>query len=152
MKKLITILLLSFASLQAQNKFGNDYVFASDNFIEVDKQYHFIGGFVFAPVGYFLGLDLYDGNRSKAIWTGVAVGTGVGLVKEITDINKTGFSADDLVWTFAGAVAGSWITDKIHYPNYVRNKKEKDKVAQLEAERVSRLTDEEKLIEVISKR
>ena len=74
MKKLITILLLSFASLQAQNKFGNDYIFASDNFIEVDKQYHFIGGFIFAPIGYFYGLEKFDGDRSKAIWTGVALG------------------------------------------------------------------------------
>jgi len=152
MKKLITILLLSIGSLQAQNKFGNDYIFASDNFIEVDKQYHFIGGFIFAPIGYFYGLEKFDGDRSKAIWTGVALGTGVGLVKEITDINKTGFNTTDLVWTIVGATASTWITDKIHYPNYVRNRKEKEKVAQLEAERVSRLTDEEKLIEEISKR
>ena len=149
MNKLITILLLSIGTLQAQSKFGNDYIFASDNFIEVDKQYHFIGGFVFAPIGYFYGLEKFDGDRSKAIWTGVALGTSIGVVKEFTDINTTGFNTDDLVWTFAGSVVSSWITDKIHYPNYVRNRKEKEKVAQLEAERVSRLTDEEKLIEAI---
>ena len=149
MNKLITILLLSIGTLQAQSKFGNDYIFASDNFIEVDKQYHFIGGFIFAPIGYFYGLEKFDGDRSKAIWTGVALGTSIGVVKEFTDRNTTGFNTDDLVWTFAGAVVSSWITDKIHYPNYVRNRKEKEKVAQLEAERVSRLTDEEKLIEAI---
>ena len=151
MRKLFKILIIALLPIlgNAQQESSLGWMFINTNTIDADKQAHFVGGFIFAPVGYFLGLDLYDGDRSKAIWTGVAVGTGVGLVKEITDINKTGFNTNDLVWTMIGATASTWITDKIHYPNYVRNRKEKEKVAQLEAERVSRLTDEEKLIEVI---
>ena len=44
---------------------------------------------------------------------GIGVGVGVNLVKEMTDINKTGFSTDDLVWGTFGAVTSTFITDLI---------------------------------------
>lgn len=152
MKKFFTMLLLTLTmsmTMQAQNEtgFGNDFIFASDNFVDIDKQYHFVGGAGFGFVGYLAGLDIYDGDRVKAIWTGVGVGTGVGLVKELTDIGKTGFSTDDLMWTFVGAAVSTWITDKIHYPNYLERKKEE--VAEMERQRVANLTDEERLLEQI---
>ena len=150
MRILALILLIAIGTLQAQSKFGDDYIFASDNFVAIDKQYHFLGGFAFAPAGYLYALQKYNGNRSKAIWTGVALGTSIGVVKEFTDRNTTGFNTDDLVWTFAGSVVSSWLMDKIHYPNYV--KQQKKKIAELEAKRLAMLTDEEKLIEIINKR
>lgn len=135
------------AILPAQNEsgFGNDYIFASDNFIQIDHQYHFVGGGIFGGIGYLAGLEIYEGDRSKAIWTGVGVGTGVGLMKELTDIGKTGFDTTDLMWTFVGATVSTWITDKIHYPNY--KKRQLEKIAEMEKQRLSQLSDEEKLLE-----
>ena len=130
---------------QNDKGFGNDYIFASNNFIDIDKQYHFVGGAGFGFVGYLAGLDIYDGDRVKAIWTGVATGTGVGLIKEVTDIGKSGFNTNDLAWTFVGAVVSTWITDKIHYPNY--KKRQKEEIAELERQRIASMTDEERLLD-----
>lgn len=150
MKRLFIALMMVFtlsSTAQQGSGFGNDFIFASDNFVSIDKQYHFVGGAIFAMPGYFLGLDLYDGDRTKAIWTGVGVGTGAGLMKELTDIGKTGFSTDDLMWTFVGAAVSTWITDKIHYPNYIERKRQE--VIELEKQRRASLTDEERLLEDI---
>jgi len=138
MKKLLFALALTmtlFVSAQ-ETGFGNDFIFASDNFIEIDKQYHFVGGFIFGGVGYMLGLDLYDGDRSKAIWTGVAVGTGVNLMKEVTDISKTGFNTNDLAFGIVGSVVSSWLTDKLLYPKYKSRQLKK-------LEELKRLDDEQ---------
>lgn len=145
MKKLLTLLIITFTLSLSSQTFGNDYIFASDNFIKVDYQYHFVLGGVFGSVGYIAGLNIYEGNRSKAIWTGVAVGTGVNLVKEITDISKTGFNTNDLMWGFVGATVSSWIIDKIHYPNW--KNRQLEKIKKLEEKRLSSMTDEEKLLE-----
>ena len=104
MKKLILISAILFSiNLQSQ----------SFNKIEDDKIQHFIFGGAFAMPSYFLGWDASGGNRTTAIWTGIGVGVGVNLVKEMTDINKTGFSTDDLVWGTVGAVTSTFITDLI---------------------------------------
>lgn len=152
MKRLfIALMMLMTLSISSQESgFGNDYIFASDNFIRIDHQYHFIGGGIFGSVGYMAGLDIYDGDRSKAIWTGVGVGTGVGLIKELTDISKTGFDTTDLAWTFVGATVSTWITDKLHYDNYMERKRKE--VEELENERLASLTDEERMLEEINKR
>lgn len=119
MKKLLLLLVLAltFTTSNAQT-FGDDYLFASDNFVEIDKQYHFVGGAIFGSVGYMLGLDLHDGDRSKAIWTGIQVGTGVNLLKEVTDIGGSGFNTTDLAFGIVGSVASAWLTDKLLYPKY----------------------------------
>lgn len=132
MKKLLLLLVLAltFTTTNAQT-FGDDYLFASNNFVEVDKQYHFVGGAVFGSIGYMLGLDLHDGDRSKAIWTGIQVGTGVNLMKELTDIGKTGFNTSDLAFGIVGSVTSAWLTDKLLYPKY-KSRQEK-KLAELKA-------------------
>jgi hypothetical protein len=113
MEKLTLILFLAIGIIQAQNKFGEDYIFASDNFIEVDKQYHFVFGGLSSTVGYFMGWELSKENRRTAIWTGIGMGTSVNVLKEITDINKTGFSMEDVAFGALGAVVGTLVTDLI---------------------------------------
>jgi len=104
MKKLILISAILFSiNLQSQ----------SFNTIEDDKIQHLAFGALAGVPGYFLGWDASGGNRTTAIWSGIGLGLGFNLVKEITDINKTGFSTDDLVWGTFGAVTSTFITDLI---------------------------------------
>jgi hypothetical protein len=149
MKKLLLVLVLSISvfnlTAQEDSGFGNEYIFASSNFIELDHQYHFMAGAGFAFVGYLGGLRYYDGDRSKAIWAGITIGLSANIVKEVTDINKTGFNTTDIVWGLAGAALSTYITDKIHYPNW--KARQKAEIAEMEKERISLLTEDEKLLE-----
>jgi hypothetical protein len=150
MKKLLFILVLFYSTVsfsQTPKGFGNDYIFASDNFIDIDKQYHFSAGAFFAFTGYLWALEYHDGDRDKAKVTGVIFGTVPNLMKEVTDIGKTGFDTNDLAFGVLGAVISVWVTDKIHYPNYMQRKKQE--IAEMEKLRISLLTDDEKLLEQI---
>jgi len=152
MKNLFYLMLLVSGLSFGQQTFGEDYIFVSSNVVDSDSQYHFVSGGAFAIPGYFLGLDLYDGNRNKAVWTGVAVGTGANLLKEITDIGKTGFSADDLMWGFAGSVVSSYIMDKLYYPAYQKRKdREKLAIEIMKQKELDGMSDEERLLNSISK-
>jgi len=104
MKKLVLITAILFSiNLQSQ----------SFNKIEDDKIQHFVFGGLAGTPGYFLGWDASGGNRTTAIWSGIGLGFGFNLIKEGTDINKTGFSFDDLAWGTFGAVTSTLITDLI---------------------------------------
>lgn len=131
MKKQLIILAMLLTGWVANAQFLEDYIFASDNFIAVDKQYHFVGGAGFATVGYFMGYELSGGKRSTAIWTGIATGTGVNLIKEITDISKTGFNTSDLSFGIVGSVVGTLITDVIFNRKNGYVSKEKRKLEQI---------------------
>jgi hypothetical protein len=88
-------------------------LFASDNFIEEDKQYHMVFGALAAVPGYYMGWELSNGNRSTAIWVGIALGTCVNVGKELTDIGKTGFSMEDVAFGAIGAALSTLATDLI---------------------------------------
>jgi hypothetical protein len=90
---------LIFLTSFAQAQWLEDSVFVSRHVMDVDKQYHFVLGGLFAIPGYFLGENLGIGGIEGAIITG----TGVGLLVEISDINSTGFDMTDLFITTAGA-------------------------------------------------
>lgn len=132
MRKLLLLLAIVMTFSVSAQTFGNDYLFASDNFIEVDKQYHFVGGAIFGSIGYMLGLDLHNGDRSKAIWTGIQIGTAVNLLKEVTDISSTGFNTTDIAFGIVGSVASTWLTDKLLYPKY--KSREQKKLEKIKAE------------------
>tara|TARA_R110000851_G_scaffold330328_1_gene503046 strand:- start:1280 stop:1723 length:444 start_codon:yes stop_codon:yes gene_type:complete len=147
MKKLLLVVAIMLTlNMSAQGGFGNDYIFAPDNFVPIDQQYHFVGGFIFGGAGYFLGLDIHKGDRKKAIWTGIAVGTGANVLKELTDISKTGFNATDVAWGFAGAVASTWITDLIFHDRYkVVQQNRKDRAKRYEKRKTDELKIKEKI-------
>jgi len=148
MKKLLLgLMLLLSVSATSQSKFGDDYLFASDNFIQVDHQYHVVLGGIFAVPGYFIGLDITDGDRPKAIAIGTGIGTGVNILKETTDIGKTGFNTTDVLWGALGAYTSAWLTDKVFYNNWRDNKRRE--IEELGKEYQASLTDEEKLLQNI---
>ena len=95
---------------------------------EVDKVHHTIGGGMFGTVGYFLGHDAFNGDRSSAIWTGIGVGVGVNVMKEITDIPSTGFSVEDVAFGALGAIVSTFVTDAIFQSEGSRKRREAKRI------------------------
>ncbi|MFT5875745.1 MAG: hypothetical protein ACI8WT_004741 [Clostridium sp.] len=140
MKKII-ILLLLFSSIS----FAQGEIFASNEFIRSDYQKHFSVSTIVGSAGYLMGLSIHDGDRSRAIWTGGATGISVNIIKELSDIQTTGFDTNDIVWGFAGAIIGSYLMDKLYYPAW--EKRRGKKARELEVMKISDLmTDEEKFL------
>lgn len=148
MKKALLALIIILSSLvnsvEAQ-KFGEDYYYVSDSFISVSHQEHSLLGAAFGVPGYFIGLDITDGDRGKAILIGGGIGGAANLLKEVTDIGKTGFNVTDILFGWAGGTASAWASDKLFYNNWRENKRQE--VEELEAQRIASLTDEEKLLD-----
>lgn len=71
-----------------------------------DKQAHLAFSYTFGVAGNGIVWDL-TGNKTLALFSGVALGTGIGLAKELYDKNRTGFSTEDLKYDILGAVLGS---------------------------------------------
>lgn len=97
------------ATLQAQT----GWLLLDDKTIPLDKQTHIVAGGAAGSVGYTLGYSWSKGNRSTATWTGIGFATVLGTIKELNDINTTGFDRDDLFSTIIGGVASTFITDLI---------------------------------------
>ena len=94
MKKLITILFFIPLFCNAQ--------------LAQDKQAHLAFSYVFGVAGNGIVWEL-TGNKTLAFGSGVLLGSGIGVAKELYDRNKTGFSTADLKYTILGSVAGSFI-------------------------------------------
>lgn len=71
-----------------------------------DKEAHLAFGTFFGVAGNGIVWEL-TGNKTLAFGSGVLLGSGVGIAKELYDKNRTGFSNQDLKYTIAGAILGS---------------------------------------------
>lgn len=85
-------------------------MFINENTIPLDKQAHFAGGALFAVGGYSLGYWA-DENRKRGKFWGIVTTVLVGTVKELCDINTTGFNAKDLGYTAVGGIVMTYTYD-----------------------------------------
>lgn len=74
--------------------------------LEQDKQAHLFTCYTLGVAGNGIIWEL-TGNKKLALFSGIALGTGVGIAKELYDKNRTGFSTSDLKFDILGAVLGS---------------------------------------------
>ncbi|MAX71789.1 MAG: hypothetical protein CMC76_11955 [Flavobacteriaceae bacterium] len=141
MKKLLLILLLAVTQIISSQNF-----FEGNEIIEPDKLEHFVFGGAAALPGYYLGWEMSKGKRSTAIWTGLAFGTGVNVVKELTDGNKNNaFSTNDVVFGVAGAIVTTFVTDLI-FQSEGSKKRREDRRLEKEKKHLDELYDNEEVI------
>lgn len=108
--KALLIFLLPIAMF-SQSKVG--WMFINENTIDLDKQMHFTGGAALATASYFVAYGASNENRKTAKIWGIAVPILAGTIKELSDINTTGFNWADLGYTTVGGVVATYTFDFI---------------------------------------
>jgi hypothetical protein len=129
MKKLFSILLLLPLFLTAQQKSSIGWMFINSNTIDLDKQAHFVGGAWAGVTGYAIAYGANGKKRGNAKLWGIVTATVLGTLKEVSDINTTGFDNADLAYTIAGGVFTTYTFDFLVGLNIRKQKKRQKAMA-----------------------
>jgi hypothetical protein len=130
MKKLFSILVFLPLFLTAQEKESTiGWMFINENTIPLDKQSHFIFGGWGGVVGYSVAYGANGKKRGNAKLWGIVTATVLGTLKEVSDINTTGFDNADLAYTIAGGVFTTYTFDFLVGLNIKKQKKRQKAMA-----------------------
>jgi hypothetical protein len=129
MKKLFSILVLLPLFLTAQQESSLGWMFINSNTIDLDKQAHFAFGGWGGVTGYAVAYGANGYKRGNAKLWGIVTATVLGTLKEVSDINTTGFDNADLAYTIAGGVFTTYTFDFLVGLNIRKEKKRQKAMA-----------------------
>jgi hypothetical protein len=104
-------------------------MFINSNTIDLDKQAHFAFGGWGGVTGYAVAYGANGYKRGNAKLWGIVTATVLGTLKEVSDINTTGFDNADLAYTIAGGVFTTYTFDFLVGLNIRKEKKRQKAMA-----------------------
>lgn len=113
MKKFFSILLITLLPIlgNAQQESSLGWMFINSNTIELDKQVHFVAGSWGGVTGYTIAYGANGHKRGNAKLWGVLTSVVLATLKEVSDINTTGFNWADLGYTVCGGIVATYTFD-----------------------------------------